>query len=69
MNTNLPRARTWITVIAALAILWGVVSFLQWRDEQVQQGATLYEACVLREYNTTPAAWYAEHGEYPKCEN
>ncbi len=53
-----------------LATLIGI--YLNWtakHDEQIMMAADKYETCVMNEYNTTPSAWYQEHGEYPYCEN
>ena len=55
----------WIVVIIVLMTL-----FIRWtnaRDEKVAIAADKYELCVKTQMNTTPAAYYNEHGEYPTC--
>jgi hypothetical protein len=54
--------------IAAIVI---VALFIRWseaRGAKIMEAADRYEACVRAELGTTPAAYYQEHGEYPKCE-
>ena len=69
MNTNLQKTRTWITIVVVTAILWLIVSLLRKHDEEMQQNAELYEACVQEEFGTTPSAWYETQGSYPVCES
>lgn len=42
--------------------------FVAKRDAQIAEGAAKYEACVLKEFNTTPAAYFEANGKYPECE-
>lgn len=54
----------------ALALLVILAVFLKWtagHDTKVMQAAAKYEQCIIAEYRTTPAQWYAEHGSYPEC--
>lgn len=57
--------------IISFALLFQIIAiFLVWvnqRDKDLNTWAEAYEKCVKVEYNTTPSAWYAEHGEYPTC--
>lgn len=55
----------WV-VIAVLFII-GTVRWSAQRDEISHEQYAEWEECVKREYNSTPAAWYAEYGEYPTC--
>ena len=52
-------------VIIAMTV---VLVWLAQRDVELMEWATLYEDCVMVEYNTTPTVYYNENGEYPECE-
>ena len=56
--------------VYGIAGIVAVIGFLSWadkHDEQVQEAATTYEACIQSEYNVMPYEYYNEHGVYPKC--
>lgn len=59
----------WFAVASiVIALGKGLFLFWDWHDAAVMQSAQRYEQCVKAQYHTTPSAWYAEHGEYPTCE-
>ena len=58
-------------IASVAAMMAAIVMVNRWaanRDIKEMAAAIMYEDCVQREYNTTPSAWYQEHGEYPSCE-
>ena len=58
-------------VLIALIVVGVIVVILTWSsllDERRNEWADAYEKCVAEEYNTTPSAYYAQHGEYPYCD-
>ena len=57
-------------IVSVLCLVILATSFLAWsadHDRKVEESATKYEACVRSQYGTSPATWYADHGEYPEC--
>ena len=57
--------------IISLLVVLAIFALLKWsskHDEQVNTAMQAYEQCVQDEYGTTPARWYAEHGELPPCQ-
>lgn len=57
--------------LISLVVIVAIWAFFGWsrdHDKKTLQSYQLYEACVQKEYNTTPAHWYAEHGELPPCQ-
>ena len=54
-------------ILLAIALIYGLFHWMGKRDEAVVASAQAYEECVLKEFATTPSAWYNEHGEYPMC--
>jgi hypothetical protein len=56
-----------IKIVLCLALVVVVVSFTNWRHNAAERAYQAYEECVISEYGTTPAAYYAEHGETPEC--
>lgn len=66
-----PRERKFIIGFTLLMVAVVLVAYIGWtvkRDEQLMKSMEAYEDCVREEYNTTPAAWYEENGEYPNCD-
>jgi len=63
---NLIR-QNFVEIAVILAVFIAIFVWLDWHDKQVAISAERYEKCVLDTYRTTPAYWYAEHGEYPIC--
>lgn len=66
-----PRERKLIIGLTLLMVAITMVYYISWtvrRDEQLMKSMEAYEDCVQDEYNTTPSAWYDEHGEYPTCD-
>ena len=59
--------RNIIFVFGLVLIFFSLFRFFEWRDRQIERGAEKYVACIKAEYNTSPANWYALHGEYPVC--
>lgn len=54
-----------IVAVVALMALW-----LHWagvQDAHREIETARYETCVALVYNTTPASYRIEHGEYPTC--
>lgn len=56
-----------LAMLVLVALIYGVGKFGAWRDAQLSTQMKPYEDCVQEQYHTTPAAWYAEHGELPAC--
>lgn len=57
-----------LTIIAVVAILVIGGMWVSKHDAAREAAMAAYEECVLQEYHTTPAAWYAEYGEVPPCD-
>ena len=60
-------AQSTLTILAIVAVLILGGRWVAKLDAARNAAYEAYEACVLQEYHTTPAAWYAEHGEAPPC--
>ena len=59
-----------LALVAFVAYVVAMVFLFNWiavRDEMLMEATDIYEKCVKEEYNTTPFAYRAEHGEYPEC--
>jgi hypothetical protein len=54
---------TILTFVVMYVVLWASAR----HDDRLGTAMQKYEACVEREYGTTPSAWYAVHGELPEC--
>ena len=54
----------------ALTAIALVIILLYWtglRDTKLNEAMDIYTKCVEREYNTTPAYYFNQYGEYPEC--
>lgn len=60
-------AQSALTIVAILAVLIVGGIWVGKQDAARNAAWQAYEECVLQEYHTTPAAWYAEYGEVPPC--
>lgn len=65
-NKNMTKLQITAWVIGGIAFIALTLWWSAGHDKAVMEAAERYEACVKVEYNTTPSAWYAEHGEYPE---
>lgn len=72
--SNQPKKTTmqlFKTIFWVVAVIVVFVLFFKWSsgvDAQREAQYAAYEKCVMEEYGTTPSAWYAAHGETPRCE-
>jgi hypothetical protein len=57
-----------IAALVGVVAVFGILSSANTRDEQRAQSVAKYEACVEEQYNTTPAHYRLDHGEYPVCD-
>lgn len=57
----------WLCGIGAIIAVAIFLSWVNKHDKAIEQSSEAYEKCVMAEYNTTPSAWYNEHGQYPEC--
>lgn len=48
--------------------IFGMTAWFSDIDAERAMAAQAYEACVAREYHSTPHKWFSEHGEFPECE-
>lgn len=57
-----------LTVFILLSgALIGLFKLWEKQDAKTAVDAQAYENCVMKEYNTTPPAYYQMNGEYPVC--
>jgi len=49
-------------VIGAIVLYWSA-----WKDEKRAEAVSIYEDCIMEQYNQTPADYYQLNGEYPIC--
>lgn len=66
-HDNMQSIKITITIIASLALIAGILKYSTWRDAQLMASMDRYEQCMLTQYGTTAAAWYAEHQSLPVC--
>lgn len=55
-----------LTSVIGFLMLFGMYS--EWRHSKIEEASQSYEDCVIAEYGIHPAAWHAQHGEYPFCD-
>lgn len=53
-----------IVILMTLLLKWSIN-----HDKKVMESSERYEDCIMQEYGISPAQWYIENGEYPKCGN
>lgn len=62
------KIKSTLTIIFSVAVIAGVLFGASKLDAKREAAWNIYEACVIREYNTTPAAWHEAYGEVPPCD-
>lgn len=61
------KLKLWIYSILIIILIASYFRWIDNRDKKLAKSIKIYEQCVKEKYDTTPAAYRVEHGEYPYC--